>query len=706
MTHAFVGKTCGLAVVGSLLLFGLTVDAAEVIEGRVVDRDGTPVSGAAVEMLVRDVEASRFYNRTETVADSDGQFQFDRLSGASAVFVANAKGFAPGISIVTTDSENDPFDSIKVILCEAASCEVRVRNERGEPVENARVVEAKGVFDDQRVLLSEQFHTIWQDLSQRSDANGILLLENLPVGSKLDLVIRHDDYVTAELEDVSVQAGSAPAVETTLQDGVAIELVVDGLADDELVAVDLRHQPFKSSSTIIEPTRLNGNRVRYVVEPGDYSWLQIMARGRYITPLYSADWTSDDADEKWFPISESATFHFDAIPTARVSGRIVHTETGEPLKGVYIGPSLIDSEATSDNHRSEKVYGESVETDKDGRFTLQAPIGRCRVDFEWVPKELGGFIPNPSHFEIDVPASGYDIGEWGFDPIPPVRGKVTHPDGSPAANMLVRFRGAAGYSTDPVMTDSDGLYSLPLRWIPVDRATNEPVKSIPVVAFDLHSVAAGMTSLDSSDIASFQTANITLELRDPWWPIAEFLDEFTAVERGEQSLPDAKDDLLGSPFPKLTATHWWNAEQPLTLESLRGRWVLLDYYFTNCGPCRGETPKLIQLHNEFSGDRFALIGVHIRRESIDEAAEYIEAESIPFPVLYCDAEGQFEDAAAKLGVQGYPSYVLIDPQGRVANAPRVGFGPSLRNNKLEVIRALLLTGAKSLPSSLYAVPKE
>lgn len=704
MAHEYVSKVAFIAAIVCTILGGSNVDAADVIDGQVVDRDGESVPNAVVEMLMRDPQASRFCNQIRTVADEQGRFQFDRGLHGMAVFTAYSNGYAPGFSVASVDSSTEPFGPVRVILCNAGSCEFRLKDERGQPIENARVISVDGAFDDQQVYLSEQFQPDWDDLQTCSDADGALRLKNLPSETKVAVTIRHNNYVSVEITDIRVNE-NATAVDITLKDGVAVELVIDGLDDNELVAVDLRHQPFKNPSTIIEPARLTGNTLRYVVEPGDYSWLRVMARRHYVTPLYSAKWASDD--DQWFQIEKPKAFHFDAIPTASVSGRVIHAETGEPLKGVYLQPSLVDAKATPDNYRSDKVYGEPVDSDSEGRFTLQAPIGRCRIDFEWIPKELGGFIPNPSRFEIDVSVDGADLGDWSFDPIPPVRGQVFHADGTPAENMLVRFRGPATRSmSEAVLTSSEGRYTLPLRWMPVDLKTKMPVKSIPVVAIDLHSPAAGMTSLDASNVASFQNADIKLEDLDPWWPISAFVDQFTVFERGEQKKPGAKDELLGTASAELTAAKWWNVEQPPTLESLRGRWVLLDYYFTNCGPCQSETAKLIQLHNAFAGERFALIGVHIRRESIKEAAKYIEDESIPYPVFYCDTEGRFEAAASELGVEGYPSYVLLDPEGRVVNAPLVGFGPSLRNNKLEVIRALLLTGATSLPQSLYAVPPE
>lgn len=684
----------------SVILLGAVLAADSFkVSGQIVDRDGTPVPEAKVTAIIPDPVASRFSDRVSTTSDAEGRFRFSNVHGEYGTITAEHSGHRLGIAYWSPDDSGSTINPVKVVISQGATCRIKVTDEAGEPVVGAKLSSVSSRFGDATCHLDPETFPDLQDFHRTSNADGNLELASIPANSKTSFVFNHPEFARGEIENVKVNESADATV--VLKRGVPIDLTINGLAPNELVAVDLRHSPFDSPSTIIERVHLDGNKLHYVVEPGDYQWFRIMARHHFVAPLY---WANRDSTKPVSMKIESPTqFTFEATPITTLTGRIIDSESGKPLKGVYVRPSLMIDNADEAKFESDRIFGDDVETDDSGRFEMRAPAGQTRIEFTYLPEELGGYIPTPDEIDIHVPEQGADIGTWNFHPIPPIRGRVTDHNGQPMANIFVRFRGSAGYSVDPVPTDDHGDYELQLRWLPVDWNTGDTVHTIHISAFDLNSNFAGTTTVDTHDIDAFGKTDIQLEPRDPWAPLTEFADDFSAYETGQTERPDAHDDRLGTPGPSLASATWWNTDQPLTRESLRGKWVLLDYYFTNCGPCREETPKLIRLHNELAGEQFALIGIHIRREPISEAAKYIESASIPYPVMYVDAEGISEDEAAALGVSGYPGYVLIDPNGNVALAPGVGYGPSLRNNKLEIIRALLLSNVQSLPSKLFAV---
>lgn len=98
-------------------------------------------------------------------------------------------------------------------------------------------------------------------------------------------------------------------------------------------------------------------------------------------------------------------------------------------------------------------------------------------------------------------------------------------------------------------------------------------------------------------------AEVVLELEphDPDWPLSAFPAELGEWERGvvapDKAARDAAISLRDRPAPELDAVLWLNtAGHALKLADLRGKFVLLDFWFTGCGPCHGDFPSVKLVH--------------------------------------------------------------------------------------------------------------
>ncbi len=103
---------------------------------------------------------------------------------------------------------------------------------------------------------------------------------------------------------------------------------------------------------------------------------------------------------------------------------------------------------------------------------------------------------------------------------------------------------------------------------------------------------------------------------------------------------------------------------PLTDRDLRGRWVLLDFWATWCGPCRAEVPYL-----ERAWERFHGRGLEIVSLSFDRSEKDIEAfrQEHPMPWRHALVEGGFRsELASTFEVLGVPKPILIRPDGTIA----------------------------------------
>src|SRR5688500_15853631 len=74
--------------------------------------------------------------------------------------------------------------------------------------------------------------------------------------------------------------------------------------------------------------------------------------------------------------------------------------------------------------------------------------------------------------------------------------------------------------------------------------------------------------------------------------------------------------------PELSTTRHWSNSRPLTLQQLRGKYVLLDFWGYWCGPCLRATPRLMALHEAFSDRGLVVIGIH--DASVNSIAEMNE----------------------------------------------------------------------------------
>lgn len=97
------------------------------------------------------------------------------------------------------------------------------------------------------------------------------------------------------------------------------------------------------------------------------------------------------------------------------------------------------------------------------------------------------------------------------------------------------------------------------------------------------------------------------------------------------------------------------------LTKLRGRWVMVHFWASWCGPCRREMPTLALLAQRFAGRPFALVLVNTAES--DDAVFAFLASVAPELTTLMDRDGT---VTARWQPRGLPSSFLVDPRGRVA----------------------------------------
>jgi peroxiredoxin len=98
-----------------------------------------------------------------------------------------------------------------------------------------------------------------------------------------------------------------------------------------------------------------------------------------------------------------------------------------------------------------------------------------------------------------------------------------------------------------------------------------------------------------------------------------------------------------------------------SLDELRGKVVLLNFWFTGCPPCIEELPSLIELRRRFADRPFALLTVSVD-ETADDVRQFLKKHKVAerdLPILL-DPE---KKVASVFGTSKYPESFLIDAKG-------------------------------------------
>ena len=100
-----------------------------------------------------------------------------------------------------------------------------------------------------------------------------------------------------------------------------------------------------------------------------------------------------------------------------------------------------------------------------------------------------------------------------------------------------------------------------------------------------------------------------------------------------------------------------------SLAAYAGRVVLVDFWATWCGPCIAAFPKLREMADNLPKERFQIIGVSVDEE-LDTVTDYLAREPLPWVVWHVGTESEL---VRKWRVTGFPTYVLIGPEGTILN---------------------------------------
>ena len=214
-----------------------------------------------------------------------------------------------------------------------------------------------------------------------------------------------------------------------------------------------------------------------------------------------------------------------------------------------------------------------------------------------------------------------------------------------------------------VVTDAEGRFTLPSLAVGADYEITLPKENAFLAAGSVRPEAPGRIDLGTLRAGAYR----------PKSPAdAEELSSF------RRDAPGA-----GAVAPPIEATTLDG--KPLRLADFRGKYVLLDFWATWCGPCIGEIPQLQAVQDAFGKDeRFAILSLSVD-ETIEAPRRFQEKRRLPWSQAFLGA-GIHGPTPDTFGVRAIPAFVLVGPDGKI-----VARGMRGEEIQKEVARALAKT---------------
>ena len=114
---------------------------------------------------------------------------------------------------------------------------------------------------------------------------------------------------------------------------------------------------------------------------------------------------------------------------------------------------------------------------------------------------------------------------------------------------------------------------------------------------------------------------------------------------------------VGEPAPEISAT---SAGGAVTLASMRGQWVYVDFWASWCGPCKQSFPWMNEMHSKYGSQGLRIVAINVDAKASD-AERFLSAVPAKFAIAY-DAKGE---TPKRFAVKAMPTSYLIDPTGRI-----------------------------------------
>ena len=149
-------------------------------------------------------------------------------------------------------------------------------------------------------------------------------------------------------------------------------------------------------------------------------------------------------------------------------------------------------------------------------------------------------------------------------------------------------------------------------------------------------------------------------------PLGVLSMAISRLTAGEQMIPSRSlmEETKAPTAPEISSGQWINSE-PLTLQSLHGRVVLIEFWTFACYNCRNTLPSVKKWDAQYRDKGLTIIGVHTPEQDYESNVDNLRREvaglGIKYPVVTDNDYSKWK----AYDVEAWPTLFLLDKQGRV-----------------------------------------
>jgi peroxiredoxin len=159
-----------------------------------------------------------------------------------------------------------------------------------------------------------------------------------------------------------------------------------------------------------------------------------------------------------------------------------------------------------------------------------------------------------------------------------------------------------------------------------------------------------LKKMSSAYLKRFKDSPIANNMAQQILQIENSYNQYKRVNSGSQIAPEIS---LNNPDGK-----------EIKLSSLRGQYVLIDFWASWCAPCRKELPNVVKLYNQYKSKGFTVYSVSLDKD-ISAWKKAIQDDNLSWSNHVSDLLGWESELPTLYGFQGIPHTVLIDKEGKI-----------------------------------------
>ena len=196
-----------------------------------------------------------------------------------------------------------------------------------------------------------------------------------------------------------------------------------------------------------------------------------------------------------------------------------------------------------------------------------------------------------------------------------------------------------------------------------EYAQANPSSEVNVLLFDWLSSFDDKTKIyEIMDKSLFKGAY--KELEDRYLELMKKFEELRAKAKAEQEARDKEleNKGVGEMAPDFTLKNTKGTS--VSLESLRGKWVVLDFWATWCGPCKASMPHLKEYYEKYAG-KFEVLGIAGSSKEEDWKTMVKDMKLPWINVINPQNTTEKEDVLKLYSIEAFPTYIIIDKEGKI-----------------------------------------